>query len=210
MSKELWENLAQAKKKKKTEIEHKSLTLEDEIGFIVDPEIKYFTEWVLSTVSPAFFKIPASKGNHHPWFSRKECGLIIHIKYAVRIARELFKNPLITNFTQTEQDIIISALLLHDIGKAPLKNSQGVWNSYLGHASIARHHIIQSIDDSKDPRLLEFKQTDCFYLITTAVKYHMGLFFEYKEKPEFNKISTFVHMCDYLSSLKVVDYIESL
>ena len=103
MSKELWENLAQIKKKKK-EVKHNiSLTLDDEIEFIQDDMVKYFVKWALTTVPPAFWLVSASKsGDYHPNFTHCEGGLIKHIKYGVRIAVELFKDPVITSFSQEQ------------------------------------------------------------------------------------------------------------
>ena len=212
MSRELWENIAKAKQAKKQEVQSTSLTLDDEIEFIIDEEIKYFTKWGLSTVAPAFFLIPASKsGNYHPQFANTKHGLVKHIKYAVRIAMELFKDPVITNFTQKEKDIIISALILHDIGKTTLRNSGGMFNSYVAHGNIAKKHLEQSMRDSGDSRLLTFLNSNDWNLIGQAIKYHMGEFTTYKEgKVNYNYISRFVHMCDYLASRKVIDYMESL
>ena len=107
MSRELWENIAKAKQAKKQEVQSTSLTLDDEIEFIQDDMIKYFVKWALTTVPPAFWLVSASKsGDYHPNFTHCEGGLIKHIKYGVRIAVELFKDPVITNFSQEQKDII--------------------------------------------------------------------------------------------------------
>ena len=211
MSKELWENLAQIKKKKQ-EVKHNiSLTLDDEIEFIQDDMIKYFTKWALSTTAPAFWLIPASKSHqYHPAFANTESGLIKHIKYGVRIAVELFKNPVVCSFKQIEKDVIISALILHDIGKCNLKNSKGVWFSYPYHGKIARKHLEQSMIDSGDPILLQFKETDEWLEIGRCIEHHMGKFINTNEEVHYNARMRFVHMCDYLASRKVIDYIENL
>ena len=212
MSKELWENLAQIKKKKQ-EVKHNiSLTLDDEIEFIQDDMIKYFVKWALTTVPPAFWLVSASKsGDYHPNFTHCEGGLIKHIKYGVRIAVELFKDPVITSFSQEQKDVIVASLILHDLGKVNLKNSKGIWYSYPSHGNIAKKHLEQSMRDSGDSRLLTFLNTNDWNLIGQAIKYHMGEFTTYKEgKVNYNYISRFVHMCDYLASRKVIDYMESL
>ena len=212
MSKELWENLAQIKKKKQEVKHNMNLTLDDEIEFIQDDMIKYFVKWALTTVPPVFWLASASKsGDYHPNFTHCEGGLIKHIKYGVRIAVELFKDPVITNFSQEQKDIIIASLILHDLGKVNLKNSKGIWYSYPSHGNIAKKHLEQSMIDSNDPILLKFKETDLWYMIGQCIKYHMGSWGHYKDgEPNYNAIMRFVHMCDYLASRKVIDYIENL
>ena len=211
MSEELWREMVNIKKKKR-EVKHNiNLTLDDEIEYIQDDTIKYFTKWALSTTAPAFWLIPASKSHqYHPAFANTESGLIKHIKYGVRIAVELFKDPVVTNFTQKEKDIIISALILHDIGKCNLKNSKGVWFSYPYHGKIARKHLEQSMIDSGDPILLKFKETDEWLEIGRCIEHHMGKFITSNEEVHYNARMRFVHMCDYLASRKVIDYIENL
>ena len=211
MSGELWREMLNIKKRKR-EVKHNiNLTLDDEIEYIQDDTIKYFTKWALSTTAPAFWLIPASKSHqYHPAFANTESGLIKHIKYGVRIAVELFKDPVVTNFTQKEKDIIISALILHDIGKCNLKNSKGVWFSYPYHGKIARKHLEQSMIDSGDPILLKFKETDEWLEIGRCIEHHMGKFITSNEEVHYNARMRFVHMCDYLASRKVIDYIENL
>ena len=212
MSEELWREMVNIKKKKR-EVKHNiNLTLDDEIEYIQDDTIKYFTKWALSTTAPAFWLIPASKSHqYHPAFANTKHGLVKHIKYAVRIAMELFKDPVVTNFTQKEKDIIISALILHDIGKTTLRNSCGTFNSYVAHGNIAKKHLEQSMRDSGDSRLLTFLNTNDWNLIGQTIKYHMGSWGHYKDgEPNYNAIMRFVHMCDYLASRKVIDYMERL
>ena len=101
MSEELWREMVNIKKKKR-EVKHNiNLTLDDEIEYIQDDTIKYFTKWALSTTAPAFWLIPASKSHqYHPAFANTESGLIKHIKYGVRIAVELSKDPVVCSFKQ--------------------------------------------------------------------------------------------------------------
>ena len=211
MSEELWREMVNIKKKKQ-EVKHNiSLTLDDEIEFIQDDMIKYFVKWALTTVPPAFWLVSASKsGDYHPNFTHCEGGLIKHIKYGVRIAVELFKDPVITNFSQEQKDIIIASLILHDLGKVNLKNSKGVWFSYPYHGKIARKHLEQSMIDSGDPILLKFKETDEWLEIGRCIEHHMGKFITSNEEVHYNARMRFVHMCDYLASRKVIDYIENL
>lgn len=87
--------------------------LDRELSYIRDENIQAFTGYVLNNIPAYFWEIPASStGKFHPDFASGTGGLVRHTKAAVFFAKELFSiHP---KLDQTDQDLIISALILHD------------------------------------------------------------------------------------------------
>lgn len=97
----------------------------DEIEFIKDENIKEWTKKALDYLPDYFFHIPASStGKYHPQYCLGEGGLTRHCRAAAKIAKDMFTFNTLFNFTQQEQDEIISALLLHDGCKNGLGSSK--------------------------------------------------------------------------------------
>ena len=88
---------------------------EEELTLIKNDEIREITARLLDGAPEYFWHVAASSsGKYHPAYALGEGGLVRHVKAAVRFANHLF---VINDFTEKEQDYIISALLLHDILK---------------------------------------------------------------------------------------------
>ena len=85
-----------------------------ELSFITNDNIRDFVSFVLNDLPDYFRHIGAStSGKYHPAYTIGEGGLIRHTKAAVAIAQDLFRADFY-NFTDTDKDIVTSALILHD------------------------------------------------------------------------------------------------
>lgn len=172
--------------------------LKYELNLIKDKNIKHFNESALKLLPDYFWTISASStAKYHPKYALGEGGLVKHTQCAVRIAESLFQ---IVNFSNEEQDIIISALLLHDGCKKGLTESQYVKHD---HPEI----IIEFLLMNKLDEFISIKQ---FELLSNCIRKHMGKWNtnNYDKTvllvPQ-TKIERFVHMCDYLASRKFLN-----
>ena len=154
-------------------------------------------DWVehhLSVQEDKFWTIPASSsGKYHPEQSRGEGGLVRHILGTLYFAREWFE---VYSATQVEKDVVIAALILHDIGKTMHEP----------------HDIVgaQALrwDKSEEPMI---------QLAISGVRWHMGPWATGSTKchpdeqgprkfPEdFSRIEQIVHLSDYATSRKRVN-----
>lgn len=86
----------------------------EEIDLILDENIKSFVRSILYKAD-SFWQIPASfSGKHHPVDEHGVGGNVLHTKRAVRVARILCESY---SLLQEEKDMVIAAMLLHDITK---------------------------------------------------------------------------------------------
>ncbi|MBR4178606.1 MAG: HD domain-containing protein [Bacilli bacterium] len=172
-----------------------------ELSYIKNERIKRSLIAMINKLPNYFYEVPASStGKYHPSFSLGEGGLLRHTKVAVRIAKELFNNPSLNNFTDDEKDLLIFALTLHDGLKSGLKKSE---------YTLFEHPILMSnyIQDNKDDLELTEEELD---LVCRCIKTHMGPWTtNYKGEevlePPKDKYQRFVHLCDYIASRKFLD-----
>jgi len=149
-----------------------------------------------------FFSIPASStGKYHPSFSLGDAGLVRHTKAAVRIAYELLENEIIGGvFSNTQKDLMIFALLLHDGLKCGIEKEQ---YTRFDHPLLASKFI----KDNQDKLTLSKEE---IRFVCECIETHMGQWnvdyngSEILPIPK-NKFQKFVHMCDFLSSRKFLD-----
>lgn len=193
----------------------KVLTFEKELKWIKDKNIRRFAIEMISMLPDYFFVVSASStGKYHPEYSLGEGGLVRHTKSAVLFAKtlldlEMFDEqwngdsdiPWTVKFTDTEKDIIITALLLHDGVKHGLEGSTH---------TVSTHptDMVKFIKNSKSIKLLDeytmSKICDC-------VASHMGSWnTDYKTKKEIlpkpiTSMEKFVHLCDYLASRRFLE-----
>ena len=173
-----------------------------ELRYIKNSNIGTSARKMIELLPDYFFEIPASStGKYHPPFALGDGGLVRHTKVAVRFAYELLTNECIGNvFTDTEKDLIILALILHDGCKSGLVKGQ---YTVANHPSI----VAKLISDNKDKFTLE---DDQIKLLCSMIEAHMGPFNkDYKGNAILplpsNKYQKFVHMCDLLASKKFLD-----
>ena len=172
-----------------------------EYNYIKDSKKREDIKYLVSGLPDYFFEIPASStGKYHPEFASTEHGLVKHTKVAVRIAYELLNNPGLNNFTDSEKDIIIMAIILHDgfkSGKIKEKYTR------FDHPILAASYV----RESKYKLSLSDDEVE---LLARVISSHMGIWNkdfndnEILPKP-CDKYERFVHMCDYLSSKKFIN-----
>ena len=172
-----------------------------EYNYIKDSKKRDDIKYLVSGLPDYFFEIPASSsGKYHPEFASTEHGLVKHTKVAVRIAYELLNNPGLNNFTDSEKDIIIMAIILHDgfkSGKIKEKYTR------FDHPLIAASYV----RECKEKLSLNDEEVE---LLARVISSHMGIWNkdfndnEVLPKPN-DKYERFVHMCDYISSKKFIN-----
>lgn len=183
----------------------------DTIGY---KPLKLFTKWCLEQLPDYFYEVAASStGKYHPAYTQGEGGLVRHTQAAVRIANELFKNDTVQNFDDLEKDIIRVSLLLHDGIKHGVDGSTHTVASHpLEVVKYLEDRYFEVPEESLPDEVIEIMEVDIWYQITECIKSHMGAWcYDYKtnEKilptPE-TEIQKFVHLCDYLSSRKCLEF----
>lgn len=128
-----------------------------------------------------FTQAASSSGRYHPSYALGVGGLLRHTKAALIVAAELF--PLY-DFSDLEEDYIISALTLHDIEKP------------------SRLHPIE-VKLRLEPLREEYPET--FEAVIPLIETHMGSFDSYGKLPRpRTEAQHFVHLCDYIVSRKSI------
>lgn len=176
----------------------KTLEFTKELNYISNEKFKEYLNNIIPLIPEYFFKVSASStGKYHPAFSNGEGGLLRHTKVAVRIGYELLNNNSINNFTSEEKDMILIAILLHDILKHGNNGSYTKFEHPILASEFVKEHKFNLNEDEIN-------------LISDMIKTHMGEWTkdyegkEVLEKP-ITKYQRFVHMCDYLASRKFLD-----
>ncbi len=176
---------------------------EIELDYIINPNIREFTEKALNKLPEYFFSIPASStGKFHPSYALGDGGLIRHTQAAVRIAVELFRIDLF-KYTEDEKDMIISSLILHDGCKSGLNHSK---------YTVTEHPLVVAKFIKNDDELIESLDKNTLNIITRCIESHMGQWTkDFKTKKDVlprpkTKIQNFVHWCDYLASRKCLEF----
>jgi len=175
---------------------------EEELKFIVNPQIRLFAETAISSLPDYFFEVPASStGKYHPSYSLGVGGLLRHTRAAVRIAVELSRIEW-WNFTPDEMDLILVSLILHDGWKSGLPKQEF---SVADHPNVAVFALKQQTD------LQALITPEQFEFVTDNIKAHMGQWNrdwktkqEIMEKPK-TKYQKFVHLADYIASRKSLE-----
>ncbi len=173
-----------------------------EYNCIKNAEYRENLKKLVSMLPDYFFKVAASStGKYHPEFTLGDAGLVRHSKAAFKIGYELLNNNTIGNvFNESEKDLMLCALLVHD----GLKH--GVIESKY---TVFDHPILMAnfIRENKSEFTWNDKEID---FIASVIETHMGewtLDYQGNEvltKPS-NKYQKFVHMCDFLASRKFLD-----
>ncbi|HHX67610.1 MAG TPA: HD domain-containing protein [Gallicola sp.] len=172
-----------------------------EISKIQNEHIKNIVVKTLEVVPEYFWRIVASStSKYHPQYALGEGGLVRHTKAAVAIALCLFENSTVQNFTQEEKDLIVAALILHDVCKNGIPG--GKW-TVTEHPLLVKE-LFKKIEWNEEEK--QFIQ-----IINNLIETHMGQWVEdFKtkkkvlEKPK-SKLQKFCHMADYLASRKFLE-----
>jgi hypothetical protein len=191
--------------KKEKEFHYTEENFENELEFITDDTIRKFAEWSLSIAPSKYYSVSASNsGDYHPFSSNGKGGLVRHIRLCMLIARELFKDSLYDNFSMYEKDIIYTSLLLHDIGKV----TPPPFTYFPKHPIYSVNHI----ERYKEQPLWvqDFLRSEDWVLIKSCILTHMGEHGDISCGKPKTRIQMFVHLVDYLSSLRVYDYMNEV
>lgn len=147
-----------------------------------------------------FHEAAASTGKYHPKYALGEGGLVRHVKAAVRIGYELLADPCIGDkYTNTEKDLMIMGLILHDGLKRGLTEER---YTRFDHPLLMSNYL----KENKDKLELSDEELD---LVCSVIETHMGPWTtdyqgnEVLQRPK-TKYQNFVHMCDYLASRKAL------
>lgn len=184
-----------------------------EIGFIVNPTIRQIVIETLDKSPECLQTIPASStGKYHPSYALGNGGLVRHIKAAVGIAdtmtqTEIFDNLVSSNLTMMK-DAAYAALILHDCEKPDDTEKH---NTRFNHPLLAAKLFKETAKKYIDEDNMEYMK-EIIPIIYNCIASHMGQWntAPYAKgtvlpKPK-TGIETFVHMCDYLASRKVLDF----
>ena len=167
-----------------------------ELNKFKNENVRTSTEIILDMMPDYFYEIPASSsGKYHPSFSLGEGGLVRHVKVAMRILEEMFRDEVFGTYDDYTKDLIRMALLLHDGFKSGVTNS--------GH-TCSEHPVIMSkfILDNKDK--LSISEEDAKF-VSSLILTHMGPWNKDKNGnvimpvPQ-KKKKKMVHLCDYIAS----------
>lgn len=174
---------------------------EEQLNLIKHEEIKSIAEQGVKLIPEYFYHVPASSsGKYHPAYASGDGGLYRHVIVAVSIAKELFT---IHDFNEYEQDIILTALILHDGWKQGLDGSGG--KTLFDHPLVASEVLKEKVVVSSE---IDASNLD---LICGNIKSHMGQWNTSKydtavlPTPQ-TDMQKFVHLCDYLASRKKLEF----
>lgn len=167
-----------------------------EVDTISDGLLRDFVKEVLENKTPdAFWTIPASSsGKHHPEQSNGEGGLVRHILAGLYFVREFC---IAYSADESEKDICIASMILHDIGKAIAEP----------HDIVLTRQLSWMLKDNYD--------TYGISMTVNAVRWHMGKWStgstdgyepgNRKFPEDFSRIEQIVHLADYAASRKRVN-----
>ena len=167
-----------------------------ELSKISNQEVRISTETLLEMLPDYFYEIPASSsGKYHPQFSLGNGGLVRHVKVALRILEELFKDEAFGIYDEYTKDLMRMALMLHDGFKSGISNTGHTCNE---------HPVIMSdfILNNKD--ILLISENDSKF-VSDLIRSHMG---PWNKDIEGNVImpapktreELLIHLCDYIAS----------
>ena len=163
--------------------------------------LRSFVEDTLEN-APDYFYIngASSSGKYHPSYGNGDGGLLRHTLAALKIANSLFEAKGFMDFDMTDQDIIYSALTLHDLSKYGWGENPTM---HTGHEHpVTVHHFFPKYD-SEDWLIQS---------VIRGIERHMGCWTTSRKSkvvlpaPETNA-EKFIHLCDYLASRKFLEVV---
>lgn len=146
-----------------------------------DEEWFKFTHLALFSRAPLEFFLQAASmsGRYHQGYELGVGGLVRHTIAAMEVARTLFT---LYDFSEDEEDTVISALALHDIAKP------------------SKTHPIE-VELILEPLLDEYPHK--VKSVVSLIRTHHGQWDHFGKMPKpKTELQKFVHLCDYLASRK--------
>jgi len=198
------------------------VVFKEELKYIKSLAIKSFTLKCFNDLTPDYFWdfTASSTQKHHPKVSNKKHGIVLHTKLCVWWGRKLADN-----FDVKNLDIIVSALLLHDLqkfGKTLDKNNKPTLAEYWGtHGPILAVQIENLYKNVTVNDVVKYHIDE----IVTCIALHMGRFTneklslpwmkEYVDDGtsfvgEQEQLIQIVQLADYCASRKIDTKIEEL
>ena len=167
-----------------------------ELNRIQDQNVRASTELLLNMLPDYFFEIPASSsGKYHPIFSLGEGGLVRHVKVAMRILEEMFKDTAFGTYEDYTKDLLRMALLLHDGFKSGIENCGHTCNE---HPVIMSNFILENKDK------LFISEEDAKF-VSSLILTHMGPWNKDRADNVIMPVpqtreELLIHLCDYIAS----------
>lgn len=179
----------------------KSDVFKKELERFKNDNVRQSTITILEDLPEYFYKMPAStSGKYHPAFSLGEGGLVRHVKAAMRMLEEIFRNESFGVYDEYTKDLMRMSLLLHDGFKSGI--------TYTGY-TCSNHPVLMSkyILENKDR--LSISDDDCIF-VSSLILTHMGPWNKDKDgnvimpTPK-SQEELIIHLCDYFSSRKFIN-----
>ena len=169
-----------------------------EINLIQSGGLRIFVSDCLSKAPDYFYTMPASTtGKYHPAYCLGEGGLVRHVKAAVALAVDLFRLEQYDN-DYVNKDLVIAALILHDIVKKnPEKNETAFEHPLLGAL------FVQEVAKNYSASIQRQAES-----IARLIRSHMGQWTTSDKCPgvtlprPITPDEQLVHLCDFLASRK--------
>jgi 23S rRNA maturation-related 3'-5' exoribonuclease YhaM len=179
-----------------------------ELDLIKSPLIKEWTKATLQNVPDYFFYgMASSTGKYHPACTCQKGGLLIHVKRAVYFANRLCDGWGIKGI---DHDIVISAVILHDIAKvpSPKEDPKITYADYENHPINAEKYFAMTpqhvIDLPEEIYHSEPKRE--YQLIRDCIRHHMGLWTPAsikKSLADYTQLELLVYTADYMAATKI-------
>lgn len=176
------------------------------LNLIEDERLQNGLKEVVKMLPDYFFYVSTSPTQKfHPEFSNGEGGLLRHCIAAATIGHEMMRDSVICSEEVLQhEDLIILSLFLHDGCKRgwPKEHDHSVFDHPLIMAKFLKKNATQFPSLTKDE--IDF--------MAEAIETHMGPFTKdwRTGKTMLNEPKTdvqkFVHLCDYVSSRKCIDF----
>lgn len=184
-----------------------TFVFEEEIGLIYNTCIREFVRQVFAQICPDYFwVIPASQRGHHPPICRTPGGLVHHVKLAVRFAESFAE--MWHEQDHGNRDIVIAAVLLHDIFKRGEKEDclysfHSKSQACIAHGRYAANQIRRFLRRDEEVRHLVSEEIS--EKIILGVELHMGRWTENLQEDEkqdlrHDEVIRTVHLADYAAS----------
>ena len=196
-----------------TNREEAELIFKEELVYIKSDDTKQFVLDCFEELTPDYFweTAASSSGKYHPKIANRKHGLIVHVKLCVWWGRKLAES-----FYKYDMDVIVAALLLHDLQKFGLEMSVHDGKSTLAnytstHGMLLAVQMRQLLKDQG--KTVGFGKLET---ITACVGLHMGRWTDellgdkwIKEYRDNNNVHI-VQLADYCASRKVGAKMEEL
>ena len=191
--------------KKKTYTNEEKLNFfKVEYNYMKDANKKEFLKELITSTPDYFFNIEASStGKHHPKYTTKEHGLVLHTRAVMNFVRYMTEIEQCT-FSDTEKDLLMISAFVHDTLKRGNPETR---------YTVANHPLLaaERVRTYRDTSFNKYISNSELNYIANAVASHMGQWNtdyngnEILPKPE-TEAQKLLHLADYLASQKTIEF----